>query len=240
MAKVHYQLSSGNLSNFLLLDLEEDLRNEFMELIKKEKPENPTNDERWKKFIYSRGDEFLGFKYCPFYKENIKILRDKKKQEIEVFNSKYFELFELFKNVDQVIEIVYNEDKIAFKATTDGEEVAEFNSEKDNVLTTLFANISENTEEEVKRNLPLIDYNRQQLENPDNIFYNKILNQFYSDLRQLFNLGEANWNGPNEYITGIEFDVFGTKVFGEGYLAEAKFDKTGIVWKLTKKEDDDY
>ena len=224
MAKVHYQLSSGNLSNFLLLDLEEDLR----------------NDERWKKFIYSRGDEFLGFKYCLFYKENIKILRDKKKQEIEVFNSKYFELFELFKNVDQGIEIVYNEDKIAFKATTDGEEVAEFNSEKDNVLTTLFANISENTEEEVKRNLPLIDYNRQQLENPDNIFYNKILNQFYSDLRQLFNLGEANWNGPNEYITGIEFDVFGTKVFGEGYLAEAKFDKTGIVWKLTKKEDDDY
>ena len=66
------------------------------------------------------------------------------------------------------------------------------------------------------------------------------MNQFYSDLRQLFNLGEANWNGPNEYITGIEFDVFGTKVFGEGYLAEAKFDKTGIVWKLTKKEDDDY
>lgn len=240
MAKVNYQLTDGNLSNFLVLDLEYLLLKEFMELIKKENPENPTNDERWKKFIYGRKEEFLGFKHCPFYKENIEILRDKKKQEIEVFGSKYFELFELFKKVGDGIEIIFNEDKIAFNATTAGEEVTGFNSEENNVLTTLFANISENTEQEVQWNLPLIDYNRQQLNVPNNIFYNKISNQFYGDLNQLFHLGEANWNGPNEDIAGIEFFVFGTKLYGDGYIAKCKFDITGITWKLTENEDDNY
>lgn len=240
MAQVHFQLSSGVLSDIIRLNLEEVVLDDYMALIKNEIPENFTEDIRWKKYINSRSQEFIGFKQCPFYKENIEQLREKKLEEIKSFNTKYSQLLELFETVDEKIEIVINDDVIEFKAYSDGIEVQEFNSENDNVLTTLFANISEQTEEDVTWNLPLIDYNRQQLENPRNLFFEKITNEFYGDLNQLFHLGEANWEGANEYKTGIEFNVYGTKVQGEGYLAEAKFNNTGIVWKLTDLEDDEF
>lgn len=240
MAQVHFQLSSGVLSDIIRLNLEEVVLDDYMAFIKNEIPENFTEDIRWKKYINSRSQEFIGFKQCPFYKENIEQLREKKLEEIKSFNTKYSQLLELFKTIDEKIEIVINDDVIEFKAYSDGIEVQEFNSENDNVLTRLFANISEQTEEDVTWNLPLIDYNRQQLQNPRNLFFEKITNEFYGDLNQLFHLGEANWDGANEYKTGIEFNVYGTKVPGEGYLAEAKLDNTGIVWKLTELEDDEF
>ena len=234
MAQVHFQLSSRVLSDIIRLNLEEVLLDDYMAYIKNEIAENFIED------INSRSQEFIGFKQCPFYKENIEQLREKKLEEIKSFNTKYSQLIELFETVDEKIEIVVNDDVIEFKAYSDGIEVQEFNSENDNVLTRLFANISEQTEEDVTWNLPLIDYNRQQLQNPRNLFFEKITNEFYGDLNQLFHLGEANWDGANEYMTGIEFNVYGTKVPGEGYLAEAKLDNTGIVWKLTELEDDEF
>lgn len=240
MAQVHFQLSSGVLSDIIRLNLEEVLLDDYMAYIKNEIAENFTEDIRWKKYINSRSQEFIGFKECPFYKENIEQLREIKLEEIKSFNTKHSQLIELFETVDEKIEIVVNDDVIEFKAYSDGIEVQEFNSENDNVLTRLFANISEQTEEDVTWNLPLIDYNRQQLQNPRNLFFEKITNEFYGDLNQLFHLGEANWDGANEYKTGIEFNVHGTKVPGEGYLAEAKLDNTGIVWKLTELEEDEF
>lgn len=238
MAQVHYTLVEGPLSESLKIDLEEMLKDELIDIIKKDAPDNPTEDERWKRYINNYSEEFIGIKNSDYYKERIDSLRSQKKAEIEEFYSKYADLLDTIKSIDWAIEIVFNEDIITLRALSDGEENEEFDSENDNILTILFANISENTEQEVVWDLPLIDYNRQQLQNTSSIFYNKIPNQFYGDLNKIFHLGDANWEGANEYKVGIEFEVFGSKISGNGYLVEAKFDNTGIAWKLTEKEDD--
>jgi len=237
MAKVHYLLTDGPLSESLEINLEALLKDELIDIIKKDTPDNPTNDERWKQYINSYSEEYIGFKNSTYYKEKINSLRNQKKAEVDEFYSKHSDLLETIKSTDWAIEIVFNEDIITLRALSNGEEIEEFDSITSyNILSILFSNISENTKKGVKRNLPLIDYNRQQLQNTPF----EIPNQFYGDLNKIFHLGDANWEGSNEYKVGVQFEVFGTKVSGNGYLAEAKFDHSGIVWNLTEKEDYDY